>query len=306
MTRVQTKTRKRHVVTNAFRRSMYGRMFVLPWLIGAILFFIIPFIQTSIYTFSSMSINGNGMQFWNVGLQNYIGVFTDDADFKKDLVSSAYLLYQIPVILAFSLFVAMILKNKFVGRTVARTIFFLPVIIASGVIIGILKESVFNRSATGDLTQQAAYMFKAPDFTIVLNNLGIPQRIVDVMGTVIGQIFDLCWKSGVQMLLLLAAINNIPSSSYEAADIEGATEWEKFWKITFWMISPVLYVATIYTIIDSFTDYGNDMMRYIAKKFTEGKYCYGDTVSFIYFIIVLLCIGLFSAIVSKHVFYMSD
>lgn len=306
MSRVQTKNQKRHVVTNAFRRSMYGRLFVLPWLIGAILFFIIPFIQTSVYTFSSVTINGNGMQFWPVGFQNYIGVFTDDAGFKTGLVSSAYLLYQIPVILSFSLFVAMILKNKFVGRTVARTIFFLPVIIASGVIIGILKESVFNRSATGDIAQQAAYMFKAPDFSIVLNNLGIPQGIVDVMSTVISQIFDLCWKSGVQMLLLLAAINNIPSSSYEAADIEGATEWEKFWKITFWMISPVLYVATIYTIIDSFTDYGNTMMRYISDQFSKGKYCYGDTVSFVYFIIVLLCVGLFSAIVSKHVFYMSD
>lgn len=308
MERVQSKKapKKRHSITNEFRRSMYGRLFVLPWLIGAIIFFIIPFIQTSVYTFSNMIVNGAGMKLSFVGLDNYIRVFTDNKDFKENLLASSNLLIQIPVILAFSLFVAMVLKNKFFGRTVARTVFFLPVIIASGVIIGILKESVFNSSGTGDISQQTAYMFQAPDFTILLSNLGIPGVIVDNMKTIINQIFDLCWKSGVQTLLLLAAINNIPNSSYEAADIEGATEWEKFWKITFWMITPVLYVAVIYTIIDSFTDYSNKMMRYISTLFTKGNYCYGDTVSFIYFIIVLICIGLFSLIVSKHVFYMSE
>lgn len=149
-------------------------------------------------------------------------------------------------------------------------------------------------------------MFEAPSFEDTLSNLGLPQKVLEVFTNIVNQLFDLMWKSGVQILLMLAAVNNIPQSSYEVADIEGATEWEKFWKITFPMVSPTLLVAVIYSIIDSFTDYGNSVMRMISEKMSQGYYEYSSTLAFVYFACVLIIIGLVGLVLSRRVFYASE
>ena len=110
----------------------------------------------------------------------------------------------------------------------------------------------------------------------------------------------------MQIVLLLAAVNHIAPSSYEAADIEGATAWEKLWKITFPMISPTILVVIIYSIIDSFTDYGNTIMRSITTYFQAGNYGYSNAISLIYFVAILLIVGIVNLIVSRFVFYSTD
>ncbi|MFQ8952152.1 MAG: ABC transporter permease subunit, partial [Oscillospiraceae bacterium] len=89
---------------------------------------------------------------------------------------------------------------------------------------------------------------------------------------IINSMFDLTWQSGVQILLLLSAINNIPSSFYEAAVMDGATAWEKFWKITFPTVTPTLLVSVIYTVIDGFTDYDNKVMQLLRSYYTNNNY----------------------------------
>jgi len=122
----------------------------------------------------------------------------------------------------------------------------------------------------------------------------------------INQVFDLTWKSGVQTLMLLSALHGIPASMYEAADIEGATGWEKFWKITFPLISPTTLLTVIYTIIDYFTDYSNGVMRMIVRYTTQGKFEYSTTIGIAYFVLVMVIIGVVNALLSRRVFYMTE
>ncbi|MEG0664476.1 MAG: sugar ABC transporter permease [Clostridia bacterium] len=290
------------------RKAVWGYIFISPWILGVILFFIFPMIQSIMYTFSEITVK-DGFQMKFIGLENYMYFFQKDTFFIKETLVPSILnmLWQVPIVIIFSLFVAMLIKEKFFGRTLARAIFFLPVIISSGVVLGILKQNILGGQTIGGMDTQAAYMFSAPSFSELFSTLGVPTEITLLINTIVGQVFDLTWKSGVQILLLLAAVNNIPASQYEVADMEGATGWEKFWKITFPMVSPTLLVTLIYTVIDSFTDFQNPVMTYMMQFISkESNYQLGTTVAVIYFVCVLVIIGIVNAIVSRHVFYYND
>jgi ABC-type sugar transport system permease subunit len=288
------------------KRALWGRLYILPWLIGAVFFFVIPFIQSMIYTFNKISI-ANNFSLTYVGLDNYNYLFTQDPDFLSKLFTSlTTMIPQVFFIVLFSLFIAMILKDKFRGRTVARAIFFLPVIIATGVVITVLKENIMFTTNAADKTAEITYLFQAPKFDLLLADLGIPSVVLNTLDQIINSLFDLVLKSGVQILLTLSAVNNIPSSSYEVATIEGATAWEKFWIITFPLVTPTLLVSLIYTIIDSFTDYGNQVMRMVATTFGKGQYEYSTTIAVVYFFCILIIIGIIYKLLYKHVFYMSE
>jgi len=286
------------------RRAWWGRLFILPWFIGALFFFVLPMLTTVVWAFSNVNFATRTSTF--IGITNFRSLFTEDADFLPNLLESVgSVVLQVPVIVVFSLFIAMILRQKFIGRTACRAIFFFPVIIASGVVITILRTQVMmTDSATSDMQQ--AYMFSFPAFDSLTQTLGLPMFITEFVTGIVNGFFDITWKSGVQIVLLLAAVNHISPSSYEAADIEGATAWEKLWKITFPLISPTILVVVIYSIIDSFTDYGNTVMKSITDYFHEGMYAYSNTIALIYFVTILLVVGLVHLIVSRFVFYSTD
>lgn len=286
------------------KRAWWGRLFILPWFIGAVYFFVVPMIKTTVWAFSKVSLSGGANTF--VGFDNFIKVFTEDATFLPNLAGAVgQVIYQVPVIVVFSLFIAMILRQKFVGRTFCRAVFFFPVIIASGVVITILRTQVMmTGSATSE--QQQAYMFSFPAFDALTEVLGLPQVITDFANTIVNGFFDITWKSGVQIILLLAAVNHISPSSYEAADIEGATAWEKLWKITFPLISPTILVVVIYSIIDSFTDYGNQVMVSIKSYFDKGSYEYSVTIGLIYFVTILLLVGIVNFVMNRFVYYATE
>lgn len=288
------------------KRAIWGFLFILPWMIGTIYFFLIPMAQSATYAFFHVELTAAGDRLTPAGFSNFLYLFTQDPHFITNL-SSVVLstLYQVPVIVLFSLLVALLLREKFVGRTLVRAIFFFPVIIASGVVITILKEQVMM-SATSTSEEQQAYMFAAPAFTYFIEQMGIPEAIADLAEKVINGFFDILWKSGVQIILFLASVNHIPSSSYEAADIEGASAWEKLWKITFPMISPTILVVLIYSIIDSFTDYGNLIMRSINSYFSLGQYAYSATLGIVYFFVVLLLVGLVNLLIGRRIQYAVD
>lgn len=285
------------------REAMYGRLFILPWLIGLVIFFIVPFINSVYYTFHKLSFGDNGLEFSYVGLENYIYAFTKDPDYLKNLTNSiTNMLYEVPIVIVFSVFVAYLLKDEFRGRTFARTIFFFPVIIASGVVITVLKENVLS---DGNMVASSTTIFKAENLRSVMINAGIPRWFSMYVVDVVNKIFDLTWRSGVQILLILTALHNIPKSFYEVAIIEGATEWEKFWKITFPMISPTVYVAIIYSIIDYFTDYGNQVMRMVVTNANNGRFEYSSTIAFVYFIVVMLIVLIVNRVIGKRVVYLT-
>lgn len=286
------------------REAMYGRLFILPWLIGLVVFFIIPFINSVYYTFHRLSLGENGLEFTFIGWENYIYAFTKDPNYVQKLTSSiTNMLYEVPIVIVFSIFVAYLLKDEFKGRTYARTIFFFPVIIASGVVITALKENVLGSSS--NMVASATTIFKAENLRAVLINAGIPQWFSMYVVDIVNKIFDLTWRSGVQILLILAALHNIPRSFYEVAIIEGATEWEKFWKITFPMISPTVYVAIIYSIIDYFTDYGNQVMRMVVDEANKGRFEYSATLAIVYFAAIMIIILIVNRIIGRRVVYLT-
>jgi ABC-type sugar transport systems, permease components len=281
------------------RRAMYGRLFILPWLIGFVFFFCIPLGTSFYYTLTRINITEAGLEFQWAGFENYLYAFTTDPDFTRNIVESVLnIVYQVPIIIFFSLFIANILKGDFKGRTLMRAIFFLPVIISSGVVIAILKENVLI-SGTG----QEASLFQTGGLTSVLVDSGFGLPFVKVITDSIAKVFDLTWRSGVQILLLLSALHSVPESMYEAAKIEGATAWESFWKITFALISPTLVLAVIYSIIDYFTDYSNKVMRMIVLNVTQGRFEYSTTISILYFLAVMLIISAVYGLLSKKAYY---
>ena len=295
--------RKGSGLSFAGKRAMTGRLYILPWFIGFICFFLIPFIEGVVYTVNKLSFGENGVNLSFVGTANYKKLFSD-LDFLKVLSSSlAGMFPRVLIIVFFSLFVALILRGEYKGRTLARAIFFLPVIISSGVVITVLQENIMGSGISGNET---TYLFKATSFETLLEGIGLPDKLMKSFTEIINQLFDLSWKSGVQILLLLAAGNNIPRSSYEAADMEGATEWEKFWKITFPTVSPTILVTVIYTVIDSFTDYSNSVMRLIEEQLNLGYYEYSSTMALVYFVCVLVIIGIVGGLISRKVYYQVD
>lgn len=281
------------------RNARWGWLFILPWVIGTVFFFCKPMVQAAVYAFSKVTMTGGGTTYKFVGLDNFIYLFTVDANFLPNLTESLLkMLYEVPVIVVFSLLIAMVLRGNYRGHTLFRATFFFPVIIASGVVITILRTQVMM---TGSATsaQQQAYMFALPDFAVLTDLFGLPEAIVELANKVVNGFFDITWKSGVQIILLLVSVNHISPSFYEAADIAGATAWEKLWKITIPMIAPTILVVIIYTIIDSFTDYGNVIMRMIDQYAADINYEYSTTIGLVYFLIVALLIGVVSLLMKR-------
>ena len=286
------------------KKAWTGIMFISPWLLGFILFFAKPMIQSLIYTLSKIEITSQGFVTKFVGKKNYVSVFLEDPETVRMIVDSiGNMVYEVSIIVIFSIFIAIVLNQKFKGRLVARAVFVLPIIVSSGVLIVILKEDLFAQTIT---SSQGGGMFQTTQMRDMLIQAGIDGKVVNYFTEVVNRIFDLIWKSGVQILLFLAALQSVPRSLYEASDVEGATPWQSFWEITFPMISPFILVNVIYSVIDSFTDYGNPVMRKVYDAVIALQYELSSTLAVAYFLIVLLVIGLVTVIISKKVFYMED
>lgn len=289
-------------LTNAKRNSLIGFSFTIPWVIGFIFLFLIPLIKTVLYSFSSISIGKSGFELSFVGVRNYRATFSEDPNnLRMVLTSIGNVVVTVIVVVVFSLFLAILLNQDFRGRSLARVIFALPIIIASGVVIVLLKENVLQQNMGSSDT--AATLFQGNGLLDFLKLMGLPDNIVGMFERILNNIFDMVWRSGMQIILFLSALQSIPSSSYEAAKIEGATAWESFWFVTFPMISPFLLVNIVYTIIDTFTDSTNTVMSKIFSLVSGVEYEKAAAFSIVYFILVLLVVGLVYIIMNKRISY---
>jgi len=303
MQRARTIRQKKHVMPYESKKSLAGFLFVSIWVIGFIFFFLLPFLQSVRYSFSDIVLNPNGGYTLNfIGWKNYIKAFTTDAEFLPAVFSSlGAMLYQAPIIVLFSLFVAIILNQKFVGRTFVRGIFFIPIIVANGVILSIMNGDVLSQTIMQG--SSSSTLFQSEFLYELMFKSGMSQEFVNGLTGVVDSLFALIWKSGIQIIIFLAGLQTIADSMYEAAKIEGATGWETFWKITFPMISPMIILNLIFTIIDSFTDYNNVVMKYINEQQIGMRLAYSSTLGWIYFLMVAVIIVMVYLIINKRVFY---
>lgn len=271
------------------------------------MFFLIPLVKSLWYSFNTVTIEPGQIKVEWKGLAKYTYVL-DDAKFTAALGSTLIeTLWKTPLILIFSMFIAVILNQKFRGRALARAVFFLPVIIVTGPVFKIINGDI---DSTGSRTAEQFSTMMSTDLVDELMQFlgiyGISDKMSAIIGAVADNIFGIVWSSGIQIVLFLAAIQNIPPSAREAAMLEGATAWEYFWKITFPYLSPFILANLIFTVIDSFTSPMNSVMERILRMKSEFLYGEASAMAWIYFAIILAMIGIVSWIVNKFIYYETD
>ena len=296
------------------KKARAGWFFVLPFLIGFIILYIPMLISSVEFSFSKIHVIPKaGYELEFIGIENYREALFSDANFVRTLTESIqHLVLDVPAIVIFSLFMAIVLNQKMLGRAVFRAIFFIPVILATGLIDQIdQSNAAMNYMNSGGIDTGAGGaesegLINTMDITNLLGNMVIGTELVEYVVGIVNNIFNIVNRSGVQMLIFLSGLQSISPAIYESCKMDGATGWETFWKITFPMISPMILVNTIYTVIDSFTSESNVVMTYINKVYNEGTLRpreLSSAMSWIYFLIVLVLIGLVSLLVSAFVFY---
>ncbi|MDY5008019.1 carbohydrate ABC transporter permease [Candidatus Allofournierella merdipullorum] len=287
------------------QRALCGFLFCLPFVAGFLLLFLAPMIQSIRYAFSTIQLGQTGMTLNFVGLKNFRAALFADPEYVRTIAESVgSMVLQVPVILVFSLFISLLLNQKFRGRTLARAIFFLPVIVVSGIILEILSTDYLSTAImSGEETIGA---FRGMESHDILVAMGIPQQLIDLMIPVVYDIFNLVWSSGVQILMFLAGLQTIPSSLYECAKLEGATGWEMFWKITFPLISPMLLMNVVYSVVDFFTTSANPVIRMINQQTGNMRFEYAAGLSWMYLLVVLVLLGIVYKLMSKHIVYLGE
>jgi ABC-type sugar transport system permease subunit len=290
------------------KNAITGYIFLLPFLIGFFAFMFFPILESLQMVFSNVKIDveKQGFSMENTGLENITRVVAIDPEFNRFLVEEiARMVLIVPAIIIFSLFVALILNQEFKARGFVRAVFFLPVILSSGVMIGLeTNNSLLNSMA--DIIKEGNLMKSS--VTKVLEDILVTEGATsDFMGyifRIINQIYAIAMASGIQIIIFLSALQTIPPSMFEAAKIEGATAWECFWKITFPMVSSLILVNIVYSVVDYFIRTDNRVMEKInLTTIRMMNFGFGTAMAWVYFLAVISIIGIAMAIISKRVYY---
>ena len=306
--------KKRKIASLDKRKARVGWIFVLPFLIG-FAFVYLPIIRDSFWlAFNEMTIvTGGGYSLEFVGLKNFQEALFEDPGFVQTLITGiGELIFEVPAILLFSLFMAVLLNQKMAGRAAFRAIFFLPVVLATGIMESIESANILGTYMgessgidDGSGSSAASEIVSAMDIEMLFSNMKVGQELVTYVVSIINNIYGIVNRSGVQMLIFLAGLQSISPAIYEACRIDGATGWETFWKITFPMVSPMILVNGIYTIIDNFTTDSNSVMNVINETFVSpgaGKHV-SAAMGWMYFMLILVIVGIVAAVFSAYVFY---
>lgn len=295
------------------RKNAAGYVFVLPVIIGLVFLFIPAMVESLTYSFHDVSINAveGGVNMTFVGFDNFDRALNRDTAFKTALITVVTNMgMNVPSILIFSYLIANILNQKFRGRGFARAMFFVPVIIATGVVAQIEAGDMLSQMY-GAGTQAAAASSGADtallDLSALINfyrSLGFGTTLLDYVIRAVDQLYYILIKSGVQIVIFLSVLQSVPASLYEASWVEGCSGWEAFWKITFPISSPALIVNTIYTIVDSFLDSQSEIISTIQDTtFNRGMYGYGASMTWLYFAAAGIVLALICFAVSRIIYY---
>ena len=284
------------------KRARTGYLFILPFIIGFLVFMLRPMYTSLMMSFNSVKqIPGQGYEMTWVGTTNYNYALAVDPYYNQYLVEEiSRMAINVIATLVLSFVIAVILNQDFKGRTLARAIFFLPVILSSGVLPGIESQNEFYDMMAGvaKSVEGASGVNISAGLQNLLSVSGVGSGVFDVVFQMIDAIYDIVMASGIQIIVILGGLQSISPSLYEAANVEGCSGWEAFWKITFPMVSPLLLVNAIYTIIDFFMKNDNRVMERINeimyKSFLFGE---SSAMSWIYFGVALAFIGISSVII---------
>jgi ABC-type sugar transport system permease subunit len=302
------KRHEKYSLTLEGKNAITGYIFLLPFIIGFLSFMLFPIIESLTMVFSSVKIDTDkhGFAMEYIGLENIRRVVAVDPEFNRFVTEEiGRMLLIVPAIIIFSLFVALILNQEFKARGFVRAIFFLPVILSSGIMIGLeTNNSLLN--SMSEIIKEGNLMKSS--VTGVLEDILVTEGAAsDFMGyifQIINQIYAIAMASGIQIIIFLSALQTIPPSMFEAAKIEGATSWECFWKITFPMVSSLILVNIVYSVVDYFLRTDNRVMTKINIAMIQRmQFGFGTAMAWIYFLSVMIIIGIAITLISRKVYY---
>ncbi|WP_178725471.1 ABC transporter permease subunit [Clostridia bacterium] len=275
--------KKKRSISLKTRDSLVGTLFMSPWLIGLLVFTLIPFIYSVWLSLCSVEFGPDGMQTAFVGGRWYKEIFSADAYFLQALKDTLqFIVLFMPMILVVAIICALLLNKALHGRTFFRILFFFPVVVISGPVM----EKLISNQATAIISADTYYVYQ------VIENLPA------ILSTPLMYIFDnivlILWYAGVQMLIVLAGLQKIGDSLYEAASIDGASAWQSFWKITLPYLRPMILIAAVYTVVDLAAMTSTPMYTLIQNNVTnvERPYSYSAALSWLYALVVLVILGI--------------
>lgn len=288
-------------------KRRYGALFIAPWVFGVVLFVIVPVFTFFWYSLSDIEITASGIETSFAGLKHYKYIFTEYpyyADMFRSSLSS--MITSLPIVVALSMILAIILNQKFRGRTFARAVFFLPVIIAAGVVMDVVNGFGMNTQVTSAMTagvetgaaSGSEYM-EIIDFVALLEKFNLPPQINSLLVTYLTDTFNLIWNCGIQILLFVAGLQTIPAQLYEAGKVEGITTWEQFWYITFPMMSRIVLLVVFYTMVELFTENGT-LVDTAVRLMSNTDYSTSAAMLWPYFGAVGAAIGLVMFLFSRY------
>lgn len=294
------------------KRAVIGYGFISPWLIGFILFFLVPVVSSLIMSFNNIIFSGGELKYTFLGIDNFKYAFTGDEKFLPYLSECLLdLVINVPLILICSFFFSLILNQNFKGNTIMKVVFFLPVVLGNGVfalyqtqlmeVQGVAVEMMQSESTgmLGDFTSSGLLTF--------MGQAGLPESVLEYLTIPIERIYTLMSKSGVQTFIFLSGLKAVPSSLYESAYVEGCSAWDSFWKITLPMVSPMIIVNTIYTIVDSFAAEDNTLLNYIYEiGFNNSNFGLSASMAWIFFAILGVIVAVVLWAVNKRIVYLNE
>ena len=299
MTRKQKKELKerlKHLKSGKLekRDGRMGLIFLIPWFIGVAVFLAYPLGSSFWYALNNIRITPLGRIFTFVGQGNFTQILIQDPDFLIQLVD--YLtstILSVPIIVVFALIIAMMLNMKIKGKGFFRLIFFLPVIIVSGPILGMLTAEGAGSISAIDMQS----------ITSAIKNV-LPSMLAEPISDVFNNMITTLWYSGVQILIFLSGLQKIDKSMYEAAKIDGGSGWECFWKITLPNLKSMILLNTVYTIVFISNNSQNPIINLIQESMFSGTkekgYGYASAMAWLYSVVVLVLVGLFALLLASR------
>lgn len=276
------------IMTNKRRKAIIGLAFVSPWIVGFFVFTLYPMLYSLFLSFHQVKITPVGVKTKYIGFENFNYAFFSDPVFLEKILNYVMeMMLNVPIIIVFSLIIALLINQKIKFRGMFRTIFFLPVIITSGPVINELLSQ--GASSIPNIEQYGM-------FTMIENSLS--PIIAEPILYLFKQIIMVLWFSGVQILIFLAGLQKVDRSMYEAARIDGASAWESFWKVTLPVLMPLVIVNVIYTIVYVSTFALNEIIILIKNNMfsTITGFGYATAIAWIYFIIIMIVLAIWTGL----------
>ncbi len=275
-----------------------GIVFSLPFIVGLLIFFIPTVFMGMRFAVSEVSV-AQGLSLKFTGISNLKYALRVDARYFQLVLSDlGSLLTTLPIVLIFSLFVAVLLNSKVWGKGFFRVIFFLPVIACVGMLAANFSNLVMQNMTSSAQETESEALTAMSDITKMLQNLNFSPQLISTVSGAANNIMDIVNRSGVQILIFLAGIQSISPSIYESANVEGASGWEVFWKITLPMISPMMIANVLFTFVDSITRSDTEIVNYVKNMaFSRAEFGYAAAMAWFHYLCLLVMLGILALIV---------